>query len=216
VCLFVFSMNCPLCSSTRLAPVALPERRDGQRCADCDLVSLAAAHWLTPELEHERYLMHRNSRDDQDYVTFLERLTTPLESHLAPPAKILDFGSGPTPVLAELLHERGYEVTMYDTFFANDKFALQAQYDAVVCCETAEHFRDPAIEWGRMMNCLRSGGLLAVMTLLHDDMDLKNWWYARDPTHVCFYSSRTMTWLAPRFACDIVQQDRRVTLLRKK
>ncbi len=209
-------MNCPLCYSNSTTSTPLPAERRGWCCAECGLIALDPAQQLTLETERERYLLHRNARHDIEYVAFLERLVAPLVAVVTPPADVLDFGSGPAPVMAELLHARGYRVTLYDPLFANDEAALVRQYHAIACCETAEHFRQPATEWQRMCAGLMPGGVLAVMTLLYEDADLSNWWYARDPTHVCFYALRTVEWLACKNDFEILQCDGRVIILRKK
>ncbi len=151
-------------------------------------------------MELQRYLTHRNNRDDSGYFVFLERLIAPLVARVTPGSEILDFGSGPTPVMAELMRERGYRVEIYDPFFSVDVNVLDRTYDAVACCETAEHFRFPIDDWSKIMKCMRTGSMLGVMTLMcNDDMDVNRWWYAQDPTHICFYSARTMEWIAAHF-----------------
>ncbi|MBK6767106.1 MAG: class I SAM-dependent methyltransferase [bacterium] len=207
---------CPLCA----APVAtVPFRiaaRFGHRCGECDLVFVRATEHLSAAAECDRYARHQNARSDAGYYQFLARLIVPLESYVQPPATVLDFGSGPAPVLAGLLRSRRYSVTQYDPYFAPNLAALAATYDLVACCETVEHFRDPQTEWGRLISCLNERGALGVMTLLHDDRtDWSSWWYARDATHISFYSALTMRWLAERFAMRLDQIDERVILFLK-
>jgi len=51
-------------------------------------------------------------------------------------------------------------------------------------------------ELRRLRRMLRSGGLLAVMTLLWEEgIDFANWHYRREPTHVAFYSQLTFRWI---------------------
>ncbi|MDP6959818.1 MAG: class I SAM-dependent methyltransferase, partial [Planctomycetota bacterium] len=79
-------------------------------------------------------------------------------------AKGLDFGSGPGPTLSLLMEESGYEVTLFDPFFAPDRSVLQVCYDFISCSETAEHFSDPRKEFDLFQKLLRPGGVLGVMT----------------------------------------------------
>jgi SAM-dependent methyltransferase len=108
----------------------------------------------------------------------------------------LDYGSGPTPVLVELLRKAGWDATGYDPFFAPDA-DLSRPFNAVVSTETFEHFRQPREETGRVLRLLAPGGVLVVMTSLCDAVtDWPRWHYARDETHVAFYSTRTFAHLA--------------------
>lgn len=208
---------CPLCTLPLPAPHLSLNGRRAARCRQCDLISVHEPDWLTPEQEHERYLLHRNSRENADYIAFLNTVVTAVAEHVTPPAAILDFGSGPEPVLAELLRARGYDVALFDPLFAPHESVLGEQYDAVVCCETAEHFRTPASEWQTMCDATRRDGFLIVKTLFHDDStDIENWWYVRDPTHVCFYSERTLAWIANRFGLRLVSTDARHGILKKQ
>lgn len=172
---------------------------------------------LSAEAERARYEQHNNSREDERYVGFLQNLAEPFESQLRAGANVLDYGSGPEPVLAMLLRESGHTVSIYDPFFADDKNVLQRRYDGIVCCETAEHFREPRGEWKKLAEMLEPGGVLGVMTLLlPSDADVSTWWYAQDPTHVVFYTERTIRWIAEIFDLDILKLSERVIIYRKR
>ncbi|MBO8138417.1 MAG: methyltransferase domain-containing protein [Desulfotomaculum sp.] len=43
---------------------------------------------------------------------------------------------------------------------------------------------------------LAAKGILALMTLYHNNHNFKNWWYRQDKTHICFYSPKTFSWIA--------------------
>ncbi|MCB9366656.1 MAG: class I SAM-dependent methyltransferase [Calditrichaeota bacterium] len=208
--------KCPLCEAEVGSAAILSDRR-AVRCTNCDLITVIEDDRLSPLEEHGRYLLHKNTRADLNYVTFLASLVSRLVEHVDPPAQVLDFGSGPEPVLAELLRENGYTVSIYDKFFADDPAVLNVQYDAVVCCETAEHFREPLKEWMRLISLTKEHGILAVKTLFHGEKtDIFNWWYMRDPTHVCFYSHQTMRWIAQHFGCNLECLDARHAVLKAK
>ena len=61
-----------------------------------------------------------------------------------------------------------------------------------------EHVHDPAQLLDRFVTLVRPGGVIGIMTGLIDDAGcpFEDWWYRRDPTHVCFYSRATMEWIA--------------------
>jgi hypothetical protein len=47
---------------------------------------------------------------------------------------------------------------------------------------------------------LAPGGILGVMTMFHPgEGSFADWWYRRDPTHVCFYNEATMRWIGERY-----------------
>jgi len=205
---------CPLCgSSTEECP---PNRRPFRHCPACDLIHVAKEAQPTPEQSAERYRHHRNSRTDAGYVAMLNETIAFLEDGAANLRRILDYGCGSNPVLAELLRDRGYRVTAYDPLFA-PAADLSAPFDAVVAVEVFEHFTDPALDLRRISSLLSAGGRLVARTLLHHGPNtLTDWWYARDLTHVVFYSARTFDWIAGAFGLQLIRcsEDRLVLLKR--
>jgi len=170
----------------------------------------------SPTEERARYETHRNDPGDEGYRAFLNRLAEPLAERLRPGAEGLDYGSGPGPTLSVILEEQGFRMAIYDPFFAPDESALARTYDFITCTETAEHFFDPAAEFIRLDRLLRPGGWLGVMTQKLDDAPpLDQWRYARDPTHVCFYHSATMRWIAAHFRWELRFPARNVVFFRK-
>lgn len=154
---------------------------------------------MSPEDERERYTYHNNAAGDPAYVQFLSRLADPLARHLKRGARGLDFGCGPAPVLAELLSDAGFPCEAYDPFFAPRPELLEREYDFVACSEVVEHAYDPAAMFSLFARLLGGGGTLGVMTRFHGhEKPFAEWWYRRDPTHVCFYNEATMQWVADR------------------
>ena len=151
------------------------------------------------EVEDARYRQHDNRRDDPRYVAFLRRLTDPLCARLRPGARGLDFGCGPTPVLAEILTAEGFPTESYDPLFAPRASLLESSHDFIACSEVAEHLHDPRGVFELFRQMLKPGGTLGVMTRFHGvEAPFETWWYTRDPTHVCFYGEATMRWIAER------------------
>lgn len=207
---------CPLCGSDDVTPLARAHGRDHLDCGDCGLAFLEPSQRPRPEAERARYETHENDPADAGYRDFLGRLFEPLAKRLPAGAEGLDYGSGPGPTLSVMLGEAGFPTAVYDPYFAPDPAALERTYDFITCTETAEHFFAPAAEFDRLDALLRPGGLLAVMTtLLTDEQAFENWWYARDPTHVCFYRPRTMEWIARRYRWDLERPHANVALFRK-
>ncbi len=163
-----------------------------------------------PEEERKRYLLHENDPGAPGYRAFLMSFVNRLAPLLAPGAEGLDYGSGPVPALVGLLAEAGFRVTGYDPFFQPDAGALARKYDFITCVETAEHFHRPGEEFARLASLMRAGARLGVKTLRLDDWrEFARWHYHRDPTHVAFYSEKTMRHLAARFGweCAVMGKD---------
>jgi len=190
-------MQCPLCHSSRASLLADINNRRYFECRDCELAFLDPAHRLDANTEQTHYLTHNNDPADAGYRTFLDQLARPLVEQLPVGASGLDYGSGSGPTMSFMLRERGFHMTDYDPYFAADAEALQNRYDFITCSETAEHFYNPAAEFDRFRHILRPGGWLGILTQLRNPAhSFTDWYYHRDPTHVCFYQLATMQWLA--------------------
>lgn len=165
-------------------------------CDTCGAVQRATADLPSPEVELERYREHNNQPDNADYRAYLQRF---IDSAIAPyvgnPAvgdaggivgagnaarpqsevpHILDFGSGPFPVLSEMLRDLGYRVTSYDPFFLPDEKALSYNgpiYDAVVMLEVVEHLHQPGQELDRLVELMKPQARLILRTGLFDARD---------------------------------------------
>lgn len=193
----MISPRCPLCRSPDTRPLARAHGRHFHECPGCGLAFVDPSERPAADEERARYELHRNDPADPGYRAFLARLVEPLLERVPSGAEGLDYGSGPGPTLSLMLTEAGRPTVNYDPFFAPDETLLARSYDFVTCTETAEHFFDPAHEFDRLDRLLRPGGWLGVMTTMRDDGRVfADWWYVRDPTHVCFYAPRTMAWIA--------------------
>ncbi len=206
---------CPVCAAGAEPFIDLDARRYF-RCPVCAARFLDPAQHPTRDDEHAHYLHHQNEVDDPGYRRFLSKLADPLLAWLAPGSRGLDFGCGPGPALAAMLHEAGHAVATYDPFFAPDRAPLDATYDFVTCTETAEHFHRPTAEFARLRALVRPGGLLAVMTCFQtDDARFANWHYRKDPTHVIFYREQTFRFLAARWGWSCAVPCKDVVLMQR-
>jgi len=208
--------SCPLCGTAPLSQVRATGR-SFNHCGACDLISVPACDHLSPAAQRERYLRHRNSPGDGGYVRRFDRVIELVRRHAPAARRILDYGCGPVPVFIELLRRAGYEADGYDPLFRSDT-VLTPTYDAIVSVETFEHFARPREEIARIVALLGPGGLLAVMTQLHAGPEaFQDWWYARDKTHVAFYSTRTFDHIRRTFGVELRECDgRELVLLRSR
>ena len=173
------------------------------------------AAWPDAAAEKARYDQHRNDPADPAYRRFLGRLAGPLVARVAPGAEGLDFGCGPGPALAAMLGEHGLKVALYDPFYAPDRSALGRTYDFVTATEVLEHLHRPAETLDLLFGLLKPGGWLGVMTKpVRPPEALDAWRYARDPTHVCFYSGETFAYIGAHWRAEPVSIEDDVVLLR--
>ncbi len=196
------NLLCPLCSGDCVAHFyqqvfSKKPARDFYRCERCQLVFLDPAQRLSADKEKAEYDLHENSLEDAGYREFLSRVQRPLIERIKPAARGLDFGCGPGPALSIMLAGQGYAMSIYDSFYYDDKAVLDRRYDFVTATEVVEHLFDPGKVLPQLWSLLERGGVLALMTkLVIDKQAFANWHYKNDPTHVCFFSQPTFEWLA--------------------
>ncbi|HWP67849.1 MAG TPA: class I SAM-dependent methyltransferase, partial [Rectinemataceae bacterium] len=156
---------------------------------------LASEQFPSREKEKNRYLLHNNSANDLGYLDFLKSfIDTAVLPYAIPGCKILDYGSGPKPVLSGMLACLGYECDIYDPIFAKTRLWKSRRYSAVLLHEVAEHLHDPKDSFDCLASLIVPGGIIAIRTrfLPLDAGDLQSWWYRMDPTHVGFFSPRSL------------------------
>jgi Methyltransferase domain len=189
--------KCPLCGSQNPKDFPGDGRRAYFRCQACALIFVDRTSLLPAEDEKARYKLHQNNPQDTGYRAFLARLVDPLAERLGvSPLEGLDFGCGPGPTLSVMMEEMGYCMAKYDPFFFLDPAVLDKQYDFVTCTEAIEHFYFPNREWKRLVGLVKPGGWLGIMTkLVTEGTSFTDWYYAGDPTHVCFFSRETFRFL---------------------
>lgn len=192
---------CRLCGAAGSTAFASVKGRDYLHCSACDLVFVARQHLPSRDEERAEYELHNNDPADAGYRRHLQRLTGPLEAHLKPGQRGLDFGCGPGPAISVLLAEDGFEVADYDPVFYPNRALLAARYDFITSSEVVEHFHEPGREFKLLDGLMRRpGAILAIMTLLRQsDSAFEDWYYIREISHVAFYSERCFAWLARKF-----------------
>ena len=93
------------------------------RCSNCGFVYLDEKHYLSSDKEKKRYLLHDNTLQNKGYVKMLEEfIEKTVVAYVKVGERVLDYGSGPEPVLAELLRRRKFNVEIYDKYFNYDDF----------------------------------------------------------------------------------------------
>lgn len=191
---------CVLCGRPECRQIH--QRRSGAgffECRGCEMVFLDPRHHLGRDEEKRRYMLHENDPADSRYRRFLTPVAEEVVRRTRAGDRGLDFGAGPGPVLAEMLELNGRSMALYDPFFHPHFERLEQVYDFIVCTEAAEHFHRPAQEFEKMRLCLRTGGFLVIMTQMIPESGFTDWYYHRDPTHVCFYRPKSFAWIGETY-----------------
>lgn len=208
-------MNCTLCHCEDFEFVFHQAhlKRDFFKCNNCGLHFTDKHSHLAPEYERTRYAQHNNTKRDSGYITFLSKLLNPVLDLVSTDSLGLDFGSGPYPMMQELAIERGYKVNIFDPFFANDENILKLKYDFITCCEVVEHFHNPYKTFDQIVECLKEGAILGVMTsILYPEINFDSWYYIQDDTHVSLYGPQTLNWIAQNWGLKIIYQQQNIVI----
>ncbi|GER58966.1 class I SAM-dependent methyltransferase [Patiriisocius marinus] len=187
---------CLLCNKTDTILFYKHKDRTFSKCLTCGSVFLDPLLLPSIKDEQNRYLLHENHVEDQGYILFVTPLIEEITSKIVRNTTGLDFGSGPTPIIALLLSELGYEIKKYDPFFCNKPEVFNLKYDFIVSCEVIEHLHSPLKEFKKLYASLKPGAILFCMTdLLPSKSKFGNWYYKNDFTHVIFYSQENLEWI---------------------
>lgn len=179
-------------------------------CQVCNFISKDQRSIISAEEEKREYDLHNNSWEDQGYVQMFRDFLNQTEPYKSGGIKALDFGSGPQPILAELLtKEYGYETDIYDLFYSPEKIYLDKKYDLITCTEVVEHLIDPLAAFRLFKELLAENGIVSVMTLFHpkDDEKFCRWFYRREKSHISFFTPKTMETIANLVNLKIVYVD---------
>ena len=213
---------CPLCKKVQSSAYASDRNRDYLQCNHCQLVYVPANFYLSPIEEKRQYDFHTNNPGDQRYRKFLSRLFIPLLARLKPGNKGLDFGCGPGPTLSVMFEEEGFNMSIYDLYYADNNSVFENDYDFITATEVIEHLKNPAQEIELLLSRIKTAGYLGLMTkliiqpVIKSQLQFKNWHYKNDLTHICFYSQETFLWIAEKYQLNVEFLAADVILLQKR
>jgi hypothetical protein len=192
------NLKCPLCHNQSFAEKMNQVQHLARKavrfhqCAECKLIFLEPGFYLSAGAEQARYQTHQNTRDNQGYVAQFDFIRSWMTENLKSGSRVLEYGCGPGPVLAELLKEDGFEIDIYDPFFFKNDEVFARKYDAITSTEAVEHFYHPKEELEKLRNLLSENGVLIMQTQFYTNIKhFENWHYGKDPTHVCFFHEET-------------------------
>lgn len=194
-------MKCELCGTVE----QLPLDAIYAQCFNCRGIIRKFEFRLSLDEEKSRYLEHNNDVRDIRYQNFTAPVTNYILSNYDSNHEGLDYGCGPGPVIAHVLHQNGYNPVLFDPYFKPDKGYTTRLYDYIYSCEVFEHFWHPAREIEHLLSLLKPKGKLIVHTALYrNHTPFKGWNYKNDPTHVFIYTPETITFIAQSFNLQIV------------
>lgn len=187
------------------------------KCPVCRGVFLSKEFYLAEEEEKKRYLEHNNDVNDPAYREFARPAADYITANFPPrTSEGLDFGAGTGPVVSRLLEEKGFSAAPYDPFFHPGRECLERKYDFIIASEVIEHFKNPHAEFKLLESLLKSPGALAVRTHLFEEGEVfENWYYRKDPTHVFFYTVKTLEWIKKGFNFSGLEVNGKLIILKK-
>lgn len=216
-------MQCLLCSASHTDSFRVDKNppRNYFHCQACDLIFMVPSERLNSTLEKQRYDQHQNE-GSQGYQAFLEPLVKYIDDHYKKEGvardslTTLDFGCGPTAFLSQLLSHKGYRTSQYDLYYFPDLEQLRRTYHFVTSTEVWEHLFNPKQEIEKILRMVKPGGLIGVMTSTHrGESAFHDWHYRRDPSHVVFYSEKTMNFIANTYKLKILKAQSPYFILQK-
>ncbi len=178
-------------------------------CDACGFIRKAPTTHPSPSAEKAVYDQHRNSFDSPGYVAMFERFIAKAVDPFITRGRGLDFGSGPGPVLHQLLERQGFSMRHYDPYYHPISDVFNDRYNLITATEVFEHLSDPKATFATLIERLMPGGILAVQTMFHpaNDAAFLDWWYRRDATHIGFFTPTTFHHLAKHHPVRIAYHD---------
>jgi len=200
--------RCKVCNAKTTPIEDIKKNLRYYRCRECGFVYLEESHRVDAQEEKRKYDQHNNSLENEGYVQMFEDF---IELSIAPYLKTiqtaLDFGSGPTPVFAELLKRRGLEVDIYDLYYAPKRVYAEKSYDLITSTEVFEHLFNPLETLELLVGHLNENGYIVLMTKFppKEDKAFLAWWYRRDPTHISFFTPKSFEVMAQKVGLKVLK-----------
>lgn len=211
-------MQCRLCGGVAVSFTTRDAEYD--ECVDCGYIGIEHGRIPEPSAEEARYRLHRNSFDDPVYRAWIDQYLDVAAPYIAPGGSVLDFGSGPEPVPARMMSERGFRMCIHDPFFAPGDSWRSREWDAILVHEVAEHLSLPGEIMAMLAGLLVPGGALCIRTRFPpaDRKAFDRWAYRMDSTHVGFFPERCLGLLAARLGLEpaLLESPDRAVLLKPR
>lgn len=206
-------MCCPLCSTEGCTLLTMDRWRQYWYCGNCTLIFVPTRYHCSVQQERERYALHDNTVLNTGYVRYLQEMVDILDERVPAQATVLDYGCGEHAVLTTLLCEQGYRCLPFDPLYVFPEAPVQEKlrFDAIILCEVIEHcrtIRETIEDLGRKIT---SRGTVFIRTQCypHPKVSIAEWWYAKDPTHILFFSYQALEVVAELLGKKLKRSDRK-------
>lgn len=209
-------MLCKLCNNPVITISDTRNNWEFFHCCECEFIFKNKSDFVSSDDELKQYNNHNNTMDSPGYVDMFEKfINDTFLEHINDIKNVLEFGSGPGPVLSELLKQRGLNVDIYDKYFSPKKVYEGKKYDLITSTEVIEHIEDTKEIFEFFAEHIKKDGYLALMTQFHtnDAEDFQKWWYKNDPTHICFFRPKTFEVLAQKNGFKVLRNDFKKSIL---
>ena len=163
-------------------------------CSHCGVIFKDSHTHEDFETQKTRYDLHENHAEDEGYRRYFQQFLDFVLPQSEKPTVALDFGSGRSTLLSNILAEQGIVAASYDPIYHPDTAYRNKKYDLITSVEVFEHLHDPMAVFAELVSLLSSNGTLAIRTELAPSTveAYLQWYYRRDSTHVVFFSPRTL------------------------
>jgi len=212
-------MNCLICDKST---ISINDKRNNWEffhCKKCEFIFKNKLNYVNETDELKQYQNHNNTMESRGYVEMFEKfIDATIKEYLEDINDVLEFGSGPGPVLSELLKQRNLNVDIYDKYFSPQKVYENKKYDLITSTEVLEHIENPVDIFNFFAKHIKKDSYLAIMTQFHTDNedDFKKWWYKNDPTHICFFRPHSFEVLASMSGFKVIKHDSKKSVLFQK
>jgi hypothetical protein len=200
--------SCKICKASASPIKDIKKELVYYRCSACGFVSLDDRYKVTSIEEKNKYDQHNNSLENEGYVQMFESfLDLSVLAYSENIQTVLEFGSGPQPVLAKLLERRGFLVDIYDLYYSPKRVYEDKSYDLITSTEVFEHLQKPLEILELLVKHTKTNGYIALMTKFppKDDNEFLAWWYRRDPTHISFFTAKSFEVMAQKVGLKVLK-----------
>jgi 2-polyprenyl-3-methyl-5-hydroxy-6-metoxy-1,4-benzoquinol methylase len=102
-----------------------------------------------------------------------------------------------------MLEEHGFDMAIFDLFYANDPGILTKQYDFITSTEVWEHLKNPNEVINELFQLGKERFALGIMTKRIPETPFGDWHYIKDPTHITFFAEQTLKYIAKKYKCEL-------------
>ncbi len=211
-------MNCLICDSICSSFEDAKEGIVYYECDSCTLIMKSKENLSSFVEQKKRYDLHQNSSDSIGYRDYFQRFidfVLPLKHY---PQNGLDFGCGKSTLLADMLTQNSIPTDFYDPIYHPNKIYKSNSYDLILSIEVFEHLHNPKEVFSILIEHLNIDGYIAIQTAFRPDTkeEFLKWYYRLDPTHVIFFSYKSLDILASKYGMRVIRDDRKQMVLMER